>query len=104
VTFPDQYPWFSATRQANATVDLNVFFVDLDTLEIAWSDTVHGTFESKVHYPDSFHQPNTFTADVVTGDVQPQIHPFRMLVVHAYYDAGKALIQLLERRAKDDIQ
>ena len=116
VNFPDSRPvWWSPHNglgfwgevpsiNARATVDLSLFFVNLDAFRIDWTDNIRGTFTGELTLPHPLYYPAEFTADVATGDIEPQIHPFRVLLIHAYYEASKAVLELLDRHVKGDLQ
>ncbi len=109
VRFPDRMPFFWDPHtgrdfwgdihltDAIATVELLAFQVNLDTFQVIWTDTVKGTFIDQMTLPHPLYAPVEFTADVATGDIQPQIHPFRVVLTKAYFEASKSLLLIFER-------
>ena len=112
VEFPDSRPFFIDPNtgrgfwgeihsvEAKATVDLLVFEVALDSFDIAWKETVQGVFTDHVALPLPLYNQAEFTADVASGNIQPQIQPLRTVLVRAYYEAARALIGLLGQHAE----
>ncbi|MEO7859702.1 MAG: hypothetical protein ABIU05_04545 [Nitrospirales bacterium] len=82
-----------------ASVELLAFQVRLDTFQVIWNDTAKGTFTVYELFYPPLHDPVEFAADVATGDIQVQIHPFRVLLARAYYEASMSLLSILERHA-----
>lgn len=85
-----------------ATVELVAFQVSLDTFQVTWTDTVKGTFTGYEFFNPQLLAPVEFSADVATGDIQSQIHPFRVVLARAYYEASKSLLLILERHSAGD--